>query len=98
MKVTLLSSCKSRDCSWGLRVNVDDEVAEAQSCRDIDKLTLQHLQKSRQLTQKMVNIGFSMDKANIRGLDLSNGIMAMPSNEALELLPQALYCIVALCS
>ena len=67
---------------------MDDDVAQGQNYRQIDKLTLQHLQKSRQLTQKMIYTSFSMDKANIRGLDLSNGIMAMPSNEALELLPQ----------
>ena len=88
-QVTLASSCKSRDCTWGLRVNVDDDdVAQAQNYREIDALTLQHLQKSRALTHHMIYTSFSMDKANIRGLDLSDGIMAMPSNEALELLPQ----------
>ena len=62
---------------------MDGDVAHAPNYKEIDKLTLQHLQKSRQLTQKMIYTSFSMDKANIRGLDLISGIMAMPSNEAL---------------
>lgn len=89
-QVTLLHSCKQRDCSWGLRVEIDDQEQQAMNAREIDKLCMHHLQKSRQLTTGMVNTSFSMDKANVRGLDLSNGIWAMPSNEALELLPQAL--------
>ena len=86
----MLHSSKSRDCTWGLRVVVDDEVEQAANYREIDKLTLQHIMKSRQLTYKMINTGFSMDKANVRGLDLSNGIVCMPNNQALELLLQAL--------
>ena len=89
-QVTLLQSCKQRDCSWGLRVDVDDQEEQAKHAREIDKLCMKHLQKSRQLTTGMVNTSFSMDKANVRGLDLSNGIWAMPSNPAVELLPQAL--------
>ena len=73
---------------------MDDDVAQAANYRQIDKLTLQHLQKSRAMSMSMVMASFSMDKANVRGLDLSNGIMAMPSNEALELLPQEFECVV----
>jgi hypothetical protein len=73
-------------------VNVNDDVEQAQNHREVDKLTLVHLQRSRQMTYKMINLGISMDKANVRGLDLSNGIMCVPTNEACELLPQALLC------
>ena len=86
----MLHSTKSRDCTWGIRVLVGDEVEQAASYREVDRLALKHIMKSRQLTFKMISTGFSMDKANVRGLDLSNGIACMPNNAALELLPQAL--------
>ena len=68
---------------------MDDEYQTATQARDVDQRWLKHMQLSREMTRGMVNVGMAMDKANVRGLSLSNGVITLPGNEYMELLPPA---------
>ena len=88
-QVTLLSSTKSKDCHWPLRVTVTDKSAEAIGIREQDSLCVRHMVKSRQVANTSpMFLGSAMDKAAIRGLDLSNCFFTVPLGTGFEALPQ----------
>ena len=85
----MLSSSKSKDCHWPLRVSVTDESAEVLSIREQDSLVVRHMAKSRQVTSvSPLFLGSAFDKAAIRGLDLSNCFLTVPQGTGFEALPQ----------
>ena len=77
------------DCSWPIRVEPDAAACEAQGCREVDALVTQHCYKSRAIAKGMLHIGFTMDKASIRGMELSNGFAVLPIGTAFAFMPQA---------
>ena len=88
-QVTLLSSTKSRDCHWPLKVQLSEDAQEAVGIRGQDSLCVRHIIKSREATAASpLFLGCSMDKASVRGLDLMNAFVTTPQGFGMEAMPQ----------
>ena len=91
IEASLMLSAKSSDCSWPIRVKPGQDNVHEDTCREIDAQCSQHILQTRVQCRKMLNIGFAMDKANIKGLELSNGFAVLPSNVKFEFMPQVAH-------
>ena len=97
LQATLASTTKQRDCPWPLRIELDDEFQVAKAAIEVDQRCVEHIRMSMDMTRNMVNVGMAMDKASVRGLQLSNGLIALPNNQAMELMPQVVCFCCAMC-
>ena len=89
IEVTLaLSANGPGDCNWPLRLDTSSDPCDVSTCREVDIKCMNHVLHSRKLTTGLLHAGFSMDKAQVRGLELSNGIGKLPTNKAGIFVPQ----------
>jgi hypothetical protein len=72
--------------SWRLRA----EPAEG-ACSDprrVDRELWQYVMGCKQAMRSVSSVSIATDKASVRGLQLQNSIMALPSNMAMVMVPQ----------
>ena len=83
-----LSMKGTAECMWPLKVGSGGDGNEDATCREVDISCMNHIQQTRTLLTGVLHMGITMDKAQVRGLELSNAFWTLPDNKAGIMVPQ----------